>query len=595
MTFRARLLTGFLAAAVLPLAVLAVGVRREMHTRVTAQDERRAQDLATVVASDFAELHASVGAALSRISGALPDDARFRAELLRGESGDRGYLIDYAGAAMRSAGLSMLQIRDESGLILSSGHFPAEYDRIDPGLPRALRSATGATLVSVRTADGVLTAAARLDSVTIGGRKLTIIGGRDVNQPFIDRLARGAEIGVDLALPGGTLRSRAMTANATPTPASTNAAESNAETTGDVLRRLEVPYFDATTTPITQGSAALMVVRRQDAGLALRRSIDRWIIAAVLVATVTALLGAFWLAARLSRPMEALAAATAAVDLDRLDVRFASARDDEIGVLARRLAALVERLRSSTARLREAERRATVGEIARQVNHDIKNGLAPIRNVVRHLAQVARDEPAELPSIFTARQSTLESSIAYLETLARNYARLSPSLAVKPTDVGPVIAEVARAAARDTVAVRASVAPGLPPVLADAVVVRRILENLVDNAIDSLEGKAGNVTITAERAAAQPLVRLTVEDTGRGMTEPELGRAFDDFHTTKPQGTGLGLSVVRRLVGDLGGALRIETEPGVGTRVQVDFPIAPAVPAASGAAGGVRTTLTPTR
>jgi signal transduction histidine kinase len=67
-------------------------------------------------------------------------------------------------------------------------------------------------------------------------------------------------------------------------------------------------------------------------------------------------------------------------------------------------------------------------------------------------------------------------------------------------------------------------------------------------------------------------VRITVADTGRGMTRTELDRAFDDFFTSKPGGTGLGLSIVRRLVLDLGGALRIDTAPGSGTRAVVELP-----------------------
>jgi signal transduction histidine kinase len=66
-----------------------------------------------------------------------------------------------------------------------------------------------------------------------------------------------------------------------------------------------------------------------------------------------------------------------------------------------------------------------------------------------------------------------------------------------------------------------------------------------------------------------------VADTGTGMTEAELNRAFDDFYTTKPGGSGLGLSIVRRLILDLEGTLRVETEPGSGTRVLVDLPLAP--------------------
>jgi signal transduction histidine kinase len=71
-------------------------------------------------------------------------------------------------------------------------------------------------------------------------------------------------------------------------------------------------------------------------------------------------------------------------------------------------------------------------------------------------------------------------------------------------------------------------------------------------------------------------VRIAVADTGRGMSQAELQRAFDDFYSTKEGGTGLGLSIVRRLILDLNGVLRVETEPGVGTRVIVELPIASA-------------------
>ena len=133
------------------------------------------------------------------------------------------------------------------------------------------------------------------------------------------------------------------------------------------------------------------------------------------------------------------------LDLDRLDVDFDSGTD-EVGTLSRLLGDLAARLRTSTARVREAERRATVGDLARQINHDIKNGLIPLRNVMRHLAQVERDEPAALPVVFGERRPTIDSSIAYLETLATSYQRLSRPLDRRECDLNVLITEVVRAA-----------------------------------------------------------------------------------------------------------------------------------------------------
>jgi signal transduction histidine kinase len=291
----------------------------------------------------------------------------------------------------------------------------------------------------------------------------------------------------------------------------------------------------------------------------------------LLIAVLTVLL-----AARVSRPLAELADKTSRVDLDRLDVDFSSDRADEIGALANLLAGMTTRLRASTIRLLEAERRATTGDLARQINHDVKNGLAPIRHVLRHLTETAVQAPDRLSTVFDERRATLESSLAYLEDLARNYARLAPAPDARPSDLGALLRDVARAVETEGVELVVRIPEALPAVRADGVVLRRIVENLARNAVEALEGRPGRVTLASEpvRDGPEPRVRLAVSDTGRGMTQAELDRAFADFHTTKPAGTGLGLSVVRRLVGDLGGRLRVETAPGSGSTFTVEIPSA---------------------
>ena len=176
----------------------------------------------------------------------------------------------------------------------------------------------------------------------------------------------------------------------------------------------------------------------------LLRSTDSWFLLTAAGTGVTALLLAVWVSSRISGPLTALAEKTSVLDLDRLDVDF-DPGTDEVGRLSGLLGDLADRLRSSTARVREAERRATIGELSRQVNHDIKNGLIPLRNVMRHLAQVERDDPRALPVVFAERRPTVDSSIAYLETLATSYQRLSPPLDRRECDLNALITDVVRA------------------------------------------------------------------------------------------------------------------------------------------------------
>jgi len=550
MSFRARLLLGFGAVVLVPLTVFGWRIREVMANRLTAEYQHRVAALVSVIRADLDQRSAGIAPRLAALRDAIARDNRFRVAALQG--GERSYLLDYAGDAMRLAGLSLLQIQDETGRIVSSGHFRNEYDQSDPALPRLLAAApAGTALVEARGAEGPFLALARVDSLRIGSRRFTLVGGIAVDSSLLARLTPDSELTVAVALPSDT--------SSGPDPAT------------QVVSALVVPFVMAGDS--ARLLPARIVVSHSLASLvALRRGVALSFLVAVLVTALVALLLASWLSTRISRPLTALAAKTADVDMDRLDVAFDSDRPDEIGALSRLLGAMTERLRAGAARLREAERRLAMGDLARQVNHDIKNGLIPIRNVFRHLGQAAGETPDRLAAAFRDRQATVDSSISYLENLASNYARLYPQPARESCDVNAAVREtVKRVGETGQANLRIELAEGLRPVRTDPLVLRRILENLIGNAIDSLAARAGSVTVSTGANGAAG-VRITVADTGQGMTQEELNRAFDDFYTTKPGGTGLGLSIVRRLVLDANGTLRVETEPGAGSKFIVELP-----------------------
>ncbi|MFQ5747637.1 MAG: PAS domain-containing sensor histidine kinase [Gemmatimonadota bacterium] len=574
MSFRVRLFLALFVLATIPLVLLAVGIRERLAARLADDYETRVTNLISAIRGEVAEEGGSIGTRLSALAAGIVDDNRFRLAAVEGDSAERPYLLNYAGTAMRLAGLSLLQIQDADGRILSSGHFRNDYGRLEPGLPRRLASMPDATgLVRARTADRPILVLARADSFRLGLRRFSLVGGVAVGPSLLGRLGRGEGLTVTLRHPAGVVTAEQGE--------SAPSARPGAEIVGEV----SVPYVDASSDAgrLAEREATFLIEQTGEPLRALQRSIDLWFLLALLATAAGSLGLAGWASARISRPLTDLARKTSRVDLDRLDVDFSSVREDEIGALSRLLGSMIERLRTSAARLREAERRATIGEIARQVNHDIKNGLTPIRNVVRHLGGVAEKDPAGLAPVFRERRETLESSISYLEQLATNYARLRPRIERRPCDLNEIVREVAanlRASSRVTV--RTIVAGSLPPVTADAVILRRILENLVVNAIESLEADGGGVAVeTALAPDDPPSVRVTVADEGRGMNEEELERIFDDFYTTKSDGTGLGLSVVRRLVADVGGTVRATSRPGVGTRFTVDLPASEPVGAPS--------------
>ncbi len=577
MTFRARVLIACIVVAVAPLTVLTFGIRKEVDRTLTTQYRARVEALTSVIHEDVTRQSQSIDARLTALAEGVAGDAHVRAALLLGE--ERPEVLDWAGHAMPLAGLDYLMLLDPSGRILSSGHFRNEYDRRAATLDSLLGRTDGPVLVEARTAEGSFLTLARGHAFEMGERRFFLAGGLAVDRRFLDRLARregAGDLSVTLVRPE---RSAGSTDSATGAGRGQGSGDRGSELRlhpGDeaMTAELSLPFIDDAASEPVIDTAHVVVTHSLAPLVALEHRMDVWFAGGLLAALMLAALIAQAVSTRVSRPLTQLAGKTRQLDLDRLDVDFRSSRIDEIGTLSRLLGAMVERLKASVAQLKQAERRATVGDMARQVNHDIKNGLLPIRNVVRHLTEVAKRSPAELAPVFVERQGTLDGGIAYLESLASTYARLSPRPERRPSDLNEVVREVACAAAVPVgTRLRTELAAALPRVAADPVVLRRIVENLVVNALESLEGTGEVVVGThAERGPVGSAVTLRVDDTGRGIEPARVERIFEDFFSTKPEGTGLGLSIVRRLVADLGGRIEVKSEPGRGARFQVELP-----------------------
>ncbi|MGH7586874.1 MAG: ATP-binding protein [Gemmatimonadales bacterium] len=544
MTFRTRLFLALAVGAMLPVLALGLAVRQRLVGRVAEEEERRVAAIADRVREALGGAHRELQRATGDVARQLEADNRVWLAA-RGNEAELSWLRNHLVDAMLLAGLDGLELYDPDGVVLASGQFRNDYGREGAAFVGSLSREGGApTVAPIPLSTARPLGLVSLDTLALAGRVHALAGWRllaDVT-PADTAVAPGIALSVT---PGDSA------------PPETPIAAS-------VPLRVISPVDGAE-------SAGAIALHHDPAGVAaLKRSVDRSLAGALVLALGTALALAAWLSSRLVRPVRQLALAAELVDLDQLHATFDVGRDDELGALAGTLAAMTGRLRSSVVRLREAERAAATGDLARQVNHDLKNGLGPIRNVLRHLAQVARDEPQALPAVFLEREPTLTRSLEYLEELSRDYARRNP---VRTTGCDLNAVAEAVAAEHEGSPVRLQLARDLPRVRCDEVAARRILGNLVANAIESLD-RTGSVTILTATAGGRVL--CTVTDSGRGMSRAQLERAVAGSFTTKPSGSGTGIAVVRRLVEELGGAFRISTEPGRGTMVELALPTAPA-------------------
>src|SRR4029450_7991639 len=185
MSLRTRLLLAFAVVVLIPIALLAFGLRREMSRRLGEEYQRRIDRVVATIREDLARESTNIASRLESLKSALVADNRFRAAAVGDVEAERPYLLDYAGTAMRLTGLSMLQIQDGEGRIISSGHFRNEHGRLDAGLAAAVAAAHGPVIVSTRSAERPVLALVRAESFTIAERPFTLVGGVVVDEGFL--------------------------------------------------------------------------------------------------------------------------------------------------------------------------------------------------------------------------------------------------------------------------------------------------------------------------------------------------------------------------------------------------------------------------
>jgi signal transduction histidine kinase len=221
---------------------------------------------------------------------------------------------------------------------------------------------------------------------------------------------------------------------------------------------------------------------------------------------------------------------------------------------------------------------ALLGRFSAQMAHDLKNPLAALKGAAQYLKEELRQgrtlvNQSEFVNLMLEQIERLQKAIGDYQRLAR----VEPLLA--PLQVNDLVREVLALqhfASDGKVSVEARLEERLPPCLADRQLLAEALENLVQNAFEAMSG-GGKLTVRTGWNGQDGHLTIAVEDNGTGMDARTRERAFDDFFTTKPTGTGLGLAFARKVAEAHGGSILLTSREGRGTVAQLDLPLNPSV------------------
>jgi two-component system, NtrC family, nitrogen regulation sensor histidine kinase NtrY len=214
------------------------------------------------------------------------------------------------------------------------------------------------------------------------------------------------------------------------------------------------------------------------------------------------------------------------------------------------------------------------GEMARQVAHEIKNPLTPIKLAVQHVRRAYADGRPDFDVILDRNVGAILREIDHLGEISRAFARFgTPPAEAAPlerVDAGRVADETLALyrGGSDGIEYTLDVEPETPRACARSGELKEVLVNLLENARAAMDGR-GEVRIRAAAAGGGAWVQVDVSDTGEGIPAESLPKVFEPQFSTRSSGTGLGLAIVKRLVESWGGEVSVGSEPGVGTTVHL--------------------------
>jgi two-component system, NtrC family, nitrogen regulation sensor histidine kinase NtrY len=222
-----------------------------------------------------------------------------------------------------------------------------------------------------------------------------------------------------------------------------------------------------------------------------------------------------------------------------------------------------------------AQKVAAWREVARRLAHEIKNPLTPIQLCAERLRRYFSGAPPAARALVDECTETIVGEVESLKGLVDEFSQFArmPAPRTVPTDLPQLVADTTALynGLFNDVRIEQRSGSGLPLVRLDPEQIRRVIINLVDNAIEAME-RRGAIVLETQHDGTNAIARLIVADDGPGIPATEREKLFLPYYSTKRRGSGLGLAIVRRIIAEHGGSIDVGDNTPRGTRFTIELP-----------------------
>jgi len=285
---------------------------------------------------------------------------------------------------------------------------------------------------------------------------------------------------------------------------------------------------------------------------------------------------AYLVAQRIALPLNLIRKQLASVKIGERNQPLEWDKNDEIGLLVKEYNKMIVELENSLNLLAESERQGAWREMAKQVAHEIKNPLTPMRLSLQHLQFSLQRNDENLKDKIQKTSELLIRQIDSLSQMAEEFSSFAKMPEPKLQDVNlvQVVSDAVLLLGKESdMPIDWKFVKDDVRVMADPLQLGRVFTNILKNAIQSIpEGRTGE--IAAELKIQGKLVIVEFSDNGKGIPESLRDKIFSPNFSTKNSGMGLGLAISRKIVEQLGGAITYQTKEGVGTTFTITLPVA---------------------
>ncbi len=272
-----------------------------------------------------------------------------------------------------------------------------------------------------------------------------------------------------------------------------------------------------------------------------------------------------------TQPIVAIGEKLKQVKLGKKNQPLTWENDDEIGALVTEYNKMIRELENSAKLLAQSNREMAWREMARQVAHEIKNPLTPMRLSIQHLQRAYKTDPEQINRLSKTILEQIDN-LSHIASEFSNFAKM-PRAQNEHFPLGDLVASVYDLfKERDNMDIQLDIrTQETAAVFADKKQMMRVFNNLIKNAIQAIpEDREGKINVILEEE--EDMVVVKIEDNGVGIPEEKQSSIFVPNFTTKSSGTGLGLAMSRNIVENANGNIFFETEENVGTTFSVELP-----------------------